>query len=69
MKNFLNRNILIRNQFLNLTDSESDSIEEKSDFDGYRAYMEADEREIARMKRTGEYSTRKRGKKRKRSTS
>ena len=47
--------------------SSSDKVENKSDFDGYKAYMEADEREIARMKRTGEYSTRKRGKKRKRS--
>ncbi|TFG20654.1 MAG: hypothetical protein EU530_02470 [Promethearchaeota archaeon] len=53
----------------NLTPSRSKEIEEKSNFDGYRAYLEADEREIARMKRTGEYSNRKRGKKRKRSGS
>ena len=38
----------------------------KSDFDNYSTYVEADERELARMKRTGNYSVRKRGKKRKR---
>ncbi|MBN2155056.1 MAG: hypothetical protein JW776_03340 [Candidatus Lokiarchaeota archaeon] len=39
----------------------------ENNFDGYATYLEADEREIARMKRTGEYSVGKRGKKRKRS--
>ncbi len=53
----------------NLITSRTKEIEEKSDFDDYRTYIEADEREIARMKRTGEYSNRKRGKKRKRSGS
>ena len=48
---------------------QTDITESKSNFDGYRTYMEADERELARMKRTGEYSVRKRGKKRKRSSS
>jgi hypothetical protein len=48
---------------------QTEKSEPKSDFDGYKVYMEADEREIARMKRTGQYSVRKRGKKRKRSSS
>ncbi len=43
------------------------SDEQPSDFDDYQVYLQADERELARMKRTGEYSVRKRGKKRKRS--
>ena len=44
-------------------------VESEPDFDNYKMYLEANEREIARMRRTGEYSVRKRGKKRKRSKS
>jgi len=44
----------------------SESAKDNSDFDNYYTYLEANERELARMKRTGEYSVRKRGKARKR---
>jgi hypothetical protein len=47
--------------------SAREPIDSQEDFDGYKAYMQADDRELARMKRTGKYSAHKRGKKRKRS--
>jgi hypothetical protein len=56
-----------RNQGISTSSRKITTKEEsKIDFDGYQAYLEADERELARMKRTGDYSVRKRGKKRKR---
>jgi hypothetical protein len=47
----------------------AEQMEGDTDFDNYSAYLEADERELARMKRTGNYTVRKRGNKRKRSNS